>query len=175
MNTQGSVSHAYAVRVRAVRLVEEDGWSTADAAKAVGRTRRAVQQWLKKVRGADGDLSVLATGKRTGAPPKLNDEQRAELVRLLEAGPVACGFTAQIWTGPRVAELIRREFGVSYHDRFVPTLLQRIGFSRQKPKRRAVERDEERIATWVREDWPRIKKSRDGSEPLSSGSTNRAS
>ena len=62
-------------------MVEDEGWSTADAAMAVGRTQRAVQLWLKKVRAAGGDTGVLATGKRTGAQPKLDDDERAELVR----------------------------------------------------------------------------------------------
>lgn len=158
MNTQGRISLQEAARIRAVKLVEEEGWSTADAALAVGVTQRSVQGWLRKFRASGGDWGVLASVPRTGRQPKLNDAQRAQLVEWLVAGPVACGFAAQTWTGRRVAELIRREFGVSYHVRFIPELLKRLGFSRQKPRTRAAERDEERIATWVRKDWPRIKK-----------------
>ena len=33
-----------------------------------------------------------------------------------------------------------------------------MGWSRQRPARRAVERDDEAIARWVAEDWPRVKK-----------------
>lgn len=156
-------------------MVEEEGWSTADAATAVGCSQRSVQLWLRAFRESGGDPAALATKPKPGASPKLDDAQRARLLELLEAGPAACGFAEQIWTGRRVAELIRREFGVTYNDRFVPTLLKRLGFSRQKPRKRAMERDEERIATWRREDWPRIKKRPAGSGRRSSGSTNRAS
>jgi hypothetical protein len=33
-----------------------------------------------------------------------------------------------------------------------------LGWSCQKPERRAVERDEVAIARWMQQDWPRIKK-----------------
>src|SRR5438046_7163218 len=83
-----------------------------------------------------------------GYPPLLNQAQRGELVGVLGAGPRACGFDGG-WTLARVATVIRRRFGVVYrYPSAVSTLLHRLGFSVQKPARRAVERDERAIAAW---------------------------
>ncbi|WP_443072588.1 winged helix-turn-helix domain-containing protein [Streptomyces sp. RPT161] len=39
-------------------------------------------------------------------------------------------------------------------------LTSRLGWSLQRPERRAVERDESEIARWIAHEWPRIKKGR---------------
>jgi transposase len=75
----------------------------------------------------------------------------------LLAGAVAQGFDTDLWTLPRVAEVIWRLTGVSYHQGHVWWLLRRHGWSPQRPARRASERDEDAIARWRAEDWPRIK------------------
>ncbi|MCH8316166.1 MAG: winged helix-turn-helix domain-containing protein [Planctomycetes bacterium] len=74
---------------------------------------------------------------------------------------------------PRIAKLIERKFGVGYHVDHLPRLLRGLGFSCQKPTRRAKERDAEAIRRWVAVDRPRIKKRRRVSGPTSSSSTKR--
>ena len=59
--------------------------------------------------------SALKTGKAPGAASKLDARQKRRLLTLLASGPEAVGFAGQLWTCPKMAELIRREFGVSYH------------------------------------------------------------
>ena len=158
MSKQGSETSAEAARVRAVRVVCEDGWSTADAAKAVERSQRSVQLWCQKSeRGKKPER--LRTKKAPGAKPKLNGPQQAKLIRLLKKGSVAAGFVSQLWTGPLVRQLIQREFDVTYHVRFLPTLLRGLGFTPQRPKARPSERDEELIKHWIKHRWPAIKKS----------------
>ena len=71
----------------------------------------------------------------------------------------AFGFRGDIWTQPRVTEVIRRQFQVSYHSSQVGRILKGCGWSRQKPVRRAVQRDEEAIQRWKEERWPQVKKS----------------
>ena len=63
-----------------------------------------------------------------------------------------------LWTCPRVSWLIQRQFGVHYHAAHVSRVLHGLGFSPQRPTRRALERDEERIRAWIEQDWPRVKK-----------------
>ena len=48
------------------------------------------------------------------ASPKLTDEQREELVALVEAGPLAAGYKSGVFTGPMLGDLIERRFGVRY-------------------------------------------------------------
>jgi hypothetical protein len=73
-------------------------------------------------------------------------------------GAVAAGLPTDLWTCARVSWLIQHRFGVHYHPAHVSRLLHGLGFSPQKPTRRALERDEERIKAWIEQDWPRVKK-----------------
>jgi transposase len=88
----------------------------------------------------------------------LSDRQVARLEEMLRKGPCKHGYTTELWTLKRVADLIERRFGVRYDPSGVWHLLHRMGWSAQKPERRARERDEEAIVAWRQHDWPRIKK-----------------
>ena len=103
--------------------------------------------------------SGLAGAGRAGRLPKLSDEQLAQVEQALLKGPRANGFSTEMWTLARVADVIETVTGVRYGQTQTWTVLrERLGWSRQRPARRAVERDDEAIATWVKQDWPRIKK-----------------
>jgi transposase len=93
-----------------------------------------------------------------GRPLKLGKKGRERLERILLRGAKKAGFATDLWTCPRVAEVITRRFAVEYHVDHVCRLLHALGWSPQKPQRRAVERDEEAIEGWVKQQWPRIKK-----------------
>ena len=89
----------------------------------------------------------------------------------LRRGPMAHGYATQLWTLARVAEVIERVTGVRYHPGHVWRLLHELGWSVQRPARRAAERDEEAIARWVKKDWPRVTKARDAAGRGSSSTT----
>lgn len=72
---------------------------------------------------------------------------------------MASGFPNELWTLKRVATVIRRQFGIRYHPSHVWKVLQSFDWSCQVPERRAMQRDEEAIARWMRYKWPAIKKS----------------
>src|SRR5215211_3511540 len=93
-----------------------------------------------------------------GASPRLSEEQRTKLPELLERGAEAHGFRGEALTCERVAIVIRREFGVSYHPAHVSRLLKALWQSLQKPERRANQRDEEAIERWKEKRWPSLKK-----------------
>ena len=119
-------------------------------------TQGAVSQWLKRAR--EGGVEALRTRKAPGPTPRLTEEERARIPELLKRGAEAFGFRGGIWTCPRVAEVIRQEFGVSYHPAHVSRILRDCGWSVQKPVRRASQRDEEAIERWRKERWPEVKK-----------------
>jgi transposase len=110
-----------------------------------------------------------------GRPATLTQAQRKRIVKLLLKGPMANGFTTDLWTSARVATLIQERCGVQFHRSHVARLLHELGFSCQKPERRALERDEEKIEQWKRERWPQVKKTLRGWVPTSSLPTNPAS
>ncbi|HEX2109392.1 MAG TPA: winged helix-turn-helix domain-containing protein, partial [Rubrobacteraceae bacterium] len=80
---------------------------------------------------------------------------------LLARGAQAHGFKGEVWTCERVATVIRKEFGVSYHPAHVSRLLKALKQSLQKPQRQAEQRDEEAIERWKKEErWPSLKRGR---------------
>jgi transposase len=85
----------------------------------------------------------------------LLDKGHARLERLLLKGAKAAGYQSNLWTCPRIAEVIAEYFEVVYHPDPIGRLLRSLGWSPQRPQRRALERDEERIRGWIREGWPR--------------------
>jgi transposase len=95
-----------------------------------------------------------------GAPSRLSEDQRAKLPELLAWGAQAHGFKGELWTCERVAVVIRREFGVSYHPAHVSRVVRALGLSLQKPQRRAEQRDEEAIEHWKEQRWPQLKRGR---------------
>jgi transposase len=136
--------------------LSQKGWKQKQIAEALGVTQGAVSQWL--TRAKEGGIEALRLKKSTGAPRRLNSEQRAQIPILLGQGAESFGFRGDIWTCERVAIVIRRTFGVSYHPAHVSRILRDCGWSPQKPVRRATQRDEEAIANWVDHKWPEIKK-----------------
>jgi transposase len=105
-----------------------------------------------------GRASLETQEPPPGAPPRLSEDKRARLPELLAQGAQAHGFRADVWTCERVAIVIRREFGVSYHPAHVSRLLKKLRLSLQKPERRADQRDEEAIEHWKEKKWPALKK-----------------
>ena len=144
-------------RFRAAEL-SQLGWKQRDIAWVLGVTKGAVSLWLKRVR--EEGIEGLRHRKPCGAPPKLTPEQRSQLLILLAQGAEAFGFRGDLWTQPRIAQLIRRQFGVSYHSSQVGRILRASGWSRQKPVHRASQRDEAAIQRWREQEWPRLKKRR---------------
>jgi transposase len=142
-------------RARAVRAYI-DGNRVVDIATLVRAARGSVNFWLRwyETEGADG----LRTKKAPGAAPRLTDEQLDKLTRIVEAGPIQAGFTSGVWTGPMIGQLIWDKWGVRYHNHHIPRLLNKLGFSVQRPRKRLARANAEAQATWVRERLPEIKK-----------------
>ncbi len=143
-------------RLRAFEL-KEQGWKQRDIARALGITEGAVSQWMKRAK-EEGGAEGLRRKPLRGAPPRLGEGQRAKLRELLAQGAESFGFRGEVWTCARVTEIIRKEFGVSYHPAHVSRLVRALGLSLQKPTRRANQRDEEAIGHWKEERWPNLKK-----------------
>jgi transposase len=140
-------------RLRAWALSEE-GWSGRRIAQALGVTPGAVSQWLKRAR--TGGARALIHRMPPGSAPRLTVEQLTQLPTLLSYGAEAYGFLGDVWTSQRVATVIHREFGVGYHRAHVSRLLRQMGWSVQKPIRRATQRDEVAIERWTTERWPAL-------------------
>ncbi|MGH2456963.1 MAG: winged helix-turn-helix domain-containing protein [Acidimicrobiales bacterium] len=156
-------------RRRAARLFER-GVSQAEVGRELEVSRQSVSRWYADWQKA-GTKALKGAG-RAGRLPRLSDAQLRQVDRALRKGPRAHGFATDLWTLDRVARVIEAETGVRYHPGHVWKLLRdKLGWSRQRPARRAVERDDAAIARWVATDWPRIKRGPAGAERGSSSKT----
>jgi len=143
-------------RLKAVREVELEGASPAAVAKKYKVEVGTIYMWCTKYRR--DKKHGLKSRPTPGAPRRLNDEQLEKLQTLLLEGAKANGFANDLWTCPRIKDLIKARFKVDYHVDHIVRLLGRMGWSAQRPTTRALERDDKRIRDWVKKDLPAIKK-----------------
>lgn len=127
-------------------------------ARKIGCSLSSVYQWKDQHR--NGGVQALKARPVPGRPPKLNTRKKQSLVRILVEGPLRWGYSTDLWTERRVAEVIGKRFGIRYHPNHMWRLLVGLGWSCQKPQKRARERNEAEIAYWKRYVWPHIKKGR---------------
>nr|WP_306959404.1 winged helix-turn-helix domain-containing protein [Streptomyces afghaniensis] len=156
------------VRLAAADLIEA-GTSDREVARRFRVTRMSANRWRRAL--ASGGRQALASKGPGGAHCKLDPGQLRVLETVLDAGPAASGWSDQCWTLARIAEIVRRRFGVEYTLAGLDLLLHRIGWSVQVPSRRATERDEAKIAAWKDEQWPVIKRRRRTWAPGSASKT----
>jgi len=152
MRPIGTAAELERRRRHAVTLLQR-GESPTVVARILGVSRPTLYRWKHQAETRAG----LASKPHPGPTPRLSDDQLRQLDGLLRHGAKAHGWHNQLWTAARVAQLIRRHFGVSLHPDHVRRLLRvRLGWTSQKPQRKARERDEDEIARWLRDKFPRI-------------------
>jgi len=142
-------------RLQAMTLLDQ-GRSQSQVARHFGVTPAAVCQWVKAFQRDGPD--ALKAKSHPGAPSRLADRQLKRLEQLLLRGPRRQGYPTELWTLPRIVEIIRKHFAVTYDPSGVWHVLRRMGWSCQKPERRARERDEQAIGVWRKQRWSNIKR-----------------
>ncbi len=172
MRLRGSAELLEDRRRRALALLDGDR-SLNEVARQIGCSASAVMRWreMRRMGGAMG----LRVRSSPGRPRRLAAADCARLLQTLLAGAFASGYPTQLWTTARIAEVIHRKFHVRYHCDHVGRLMHRLGWSHQKPQKRALEREDGAIRRFVRQEWPRATKTPRGWVPTSSLPTNRAS
>lgn len=150
------------------------GCSQAEVAQTLGVSRQSAKRWYD--RWEAGGTEALRSRGRSGRPPRVPNDQLASIEQALLGGARAHGFESDLWTLGRVARVIKRRTGIGLPPTSVWRLLhQRLGWTVQRPERKAKERNEEAIARWVVYEWPRIKRGRARNPPGLSSLTNRPS
>ena len=142
-------------RLKAAELFDK-GHTQAEVRRKLNISAQSASRWYGAWKA--GGQRALHKAGRAGRKPRLEPMQLMELEAQLQRGPEALGYVTQLWTLPRVAELIKKRFGVNYHPGHVTRILQALGWSCQKPARQALEKDEQQVRHWKRYRWPHIKK-----------------
>lgn len=146
-------------RRRAARLFDQNV-PVPEVVRRLGVARQVAYRWHQTWEA--GGEAALASKGSAGPKARLTCSQTEQITDALLKGPIAQGYKTQLWTLPRVAALIKTLTGIRYHPGHVWRILGNLGFSCQRPERRAIERDEEAIRQWRRAKWPALKKKRSG-------------
>lgn len=156
MNT--SVNWREERRLRALALYHK-GWQQKLIAEALGVTKGAVSQWIKKAKDLppERQAEALRLKKSPGRPRVIPKEERPKLVALIERGAEAFGFIGDVWTAKRVRAVARRELGLSVGLSTIKTFLHEEGFSVQKPEVTATQKKGKAVAGF-RGGWVHLKR-----------------
>lgn len=133
-------------------------------AESLKVSAKSVNNWMGWYR-ARGEAGLKST-KHEGPKPKLSSEQEKEVCSWLAKDATAFGFPNNLWTSPRVVKLIREKFGIKYNPNYFCRWLRDHDFSPQKPRLRAAQRDEARIAAWPAKEWQAILKKGPPKKPM---------
>lgn len=157
MRSKGTASELEARRRIAI-LKCSQGWTQAKVADFLSVHSVTVAKWMARHR-RDGEAG-LAAKPTPGRPRFLTHPQEEKVLAWLADQPTAHGFRTDLWTARRVADLVHCRFGVKYHPDYLRAWLRQRGYSPQKPRRRAKQKNQPVIDQWVAGDWPRIQKKR---------------
>lgn len=164
MRPFGSPKQLEKRRRKAMELLDT-GLSLNAVARKIGCNASSVMRWRnkRKKHGVQG----LNPKPVPGRPSKLSMHQKERLISLLLKGAISNGYRTELWTTARISELIKHNFGITYHRDHVGRLMASLQWSYQKPEKRALQRNEQAIQEWKRKEWPRIKKTLQGWVPIS--------
>src|SRR5436305_3588661 len=165
MRTPGSPQELEYRRRLAVERVR-DGDGADEVAEFLGVHPATVRRWVATAR-AGGPRSLRAR-RPSGRPLKLTHTQEKVVRRWLRHPASEHGFLGDLWSAPRLAQVIRREFGVRFNPRYLARWLRARGFTPQMPRRVPRERDRQKLDAWLAHDWPRIRKRPAGEAQASS-------
>ena len=155
MRPHGTQKQLEKRRRRAIELLKQ-GLEKPEVAKKLKCSVSSVYTWQEQYeqQGEEGLKSKIVQGR----PTKLNERQRKKLVKILLQGAVKNGYSTELWTTGRIGEVIKQRLKVAYHPKHVWRLLIGMGWSCQKPEKRAREKNEQEVRNWKRHQWPHIKK-----------------
>lgn len=152
---QKRLSEAAKKRLKAGRLLLA-GKGCAEVALVVGVARQTVYTWKRLL--DEGGIDALRELPERGRPARLDEQQLAAVRAALLQSPTEQGFGTELWTLKRVGAVIERMHGVRFGQTQVWRILGALGFSPQKPEKRAIERSEDAVRAWRRRTWSSLKK-----------------
>ncbi len=139
-------------RLEGGRLLEEGGLSQAEIARELGVSKSTVSQWRKILTRAG--VPGLKASISCGRPPRLDEQGEGRLLEELRKGARAHGYRDERWTLVRIAEVLKARQAIRYDPDHLSVVMRQLGWSVQRPQSKAVERNEERIQTWLEKTLP---------------------
>lgn len=135
-------------RLAAQPFLNDPSRTTRDLAQQFGVAEVTIRAW--RARLGRGGAEALRASRATGRPERLSSAQQEEIRAILDGDPRSQGFDTHGWTIPKIRQVIGLKYGVWLDRAHLSRKLRRWGYSYQRPALRAVERNEDDIATWIR-------------------------
>ena len=145
------------LRKIAVRAIEDKDYSPELIADALGISRTAIYDWLRRYR-RDG-YRGLDTRQSPGSPSIVTEEMDWWLKdTVCNRTPMDFGYDTVLWTREILAELLNETYGIEVGGSTVSLHLKRLGLSYQKPWFRANEQDSRKVEHFLHDTFPRIRR-----------------
>ena len=134
-----------------------NGGSRTDAARIGSVTLQIVRDWVLRFNklGPEG----LINGKAPGNRPKLNEEQRRALARMVESGPIPAIHGAVRWRGKDLARWLFEEFRIEVDQTTVGRALRALGFARLSARPRHYAQNEQEMEAFKKTSLPSLRRS----------------
>ena len=134
----------------------DKGATQAAVAKRFAVSRPAAWKWHKA--WDDSGKDGLKSKGHPGFPSVLTREKKKELKQVIINGPLVAGYPTNFWTVDRIRAITKKKLKIDLgYTRIWNTVIS-LGFSVQKPERRAKERNEKAITGWKLKEFPALKK-----------------
>jgi transposase len=153
MRRKGTSEQLAEQRARGLTLLVQ-GKKPREVAEILNVTARSVNRWRQEVKRPRRKKAARCQGR----PRKLSEKQVKAFEKALKRGAYSFGYAGDYWTLDRIGQVIWQMFGVRYHPSGVWHVLDRMGWSSQRPQRQPLQRDDEAIKQWKEQELPEIKK-----------------
>lgn len=143
-------------RHKAAELFKANELSQAAIARELEVSQASISKWHATWQ-ANG-VDALNAKPHPGPGRSITTEDEQKLLEAIKLSPTAWGFTTDRWTSKRIADVCQRVLHIEYHPDHVRKLMRALGYSPQKPRKKAVERDEAAIQAWLETTQPELVK-----------------
>lgn len=148
------------LRKKVVYAVVNHRITKSAAAKLFGFSLTSVIKYIHEYKlYGDASFDYKKRGVKESARCFLSQEQIDQLLEvLLNQTPDEVGLDYTLWNSKVICAYIEKTFKIRYSGRGLRDLLNRLGFSSQKPIKQAYQRDPKKVETWLNETYPSIKR-----------------
>jgi transposase len=136
----------------------EAGWAVKAIAIGLCIALTTAYFWVNRFNAAPAvELAYRKRGRKPGSGRLLDPNQEAEIQDIIKNSlPAKHGLNFSTWTRRSISQLIYDIYKIKIADRTVGDYLQRWNMTPQKPTKRAIQRNEEKVQEWCDETYPEI-------------------
>jgi len=116
-----------------------DGASSHDTSRLYGDSPRAIEYWVQRL--TSKGLPGLLDGNHPGRPARLSVRELAKLRKDISRSPRELGYNQNLWDGLLLSHHLTQKYSISLSVRQCQRLFHQLGFSLQRPRRKASEAD----------------------------------